>query len=80
MITLVKSKRKTTEKMMIKNKFEIKYKDIDPDTGKIISEKQIAETDNKTSAIWVVSSLNYQWFSEEGPNDPNRIFFYTESN
>ncbi len=60
------------------NKFLIKFKDIDPDTGEITVDKLLAETDNKTSAIWITSSLNYQWFSEDGPNDPNREFYYTE--
>jgi hypothetical protein len=58
------------------SKFLIKFKDIDPDTGEIIVDKLLAETDNKVSAIWITSSLNHQWFSQDGPNDPNREFYF----
>lgn len=64
----------------MENNFEIKFKDIDPDTGSIITEQILACTSNKASAIWIVSSLNYQWFSSDGPSDPNREFFYIEKN
>ena len=59
--------------------FEVRFKDIDPDTGKISQDKKICECEDHQSANWVRHSLGYEWHSPEGAQDPNREFYITEN-
>ena len=55
--------------------FEVRFKDIDPDTGFVSQDKKICECENHEEAFWVQKSLESQWFSKEGAQDPNREFY-----
>ena len=55
--------------------FEVRFKDIDPDTGEISQDKIICECEDHQSAFWVLKSLECEWFSDEGAQDPNREFY-----
>jgi len=55
--------------------FEIKFKDIDPNSGEVSQDKIICECEDHQSAFWVQKSLEHQWFSEVGTQDPNRKFY-----
>jgi hypothetical protein len=55
--------------------FEVRFKDIDPDTGEISQDKRICECEDHMEAFWVQKSLESQWFSSEGAQDPNREFY-----
>ena len=58
--------------------FEIRFKDIDPDTGKISQDMKICSCENLESASWIKHSIEYQWYSPEGNQDPNREFYIKE--
>ena len=49
---------------------EIRFKDIDPDTGKISNDQLIATSDNQDFADWINSSLVLA-----NEIDPNREFY-----
>jgi hypothetical protein len=55
--------------------FEVRFKDIDPDTGSISQDKRVCECEDYQEAFWVQKSLESQWFSSEGAQDPNREFY-----
>lgn len=55
--------------------FEIRFKDIDPDTGDISQDMKICECDSEVKSTWIQEALEYHWFSEEGGQDPNREFY-----
>jgi hypothetical protein len=59
----------------IKPHYEIRFRDIDPDTGDISQDMPIAMTMSEQNANWIRNALTYEWFSEDGPNDPNREFY-----
>lgn len=59
--------------------FEVRFKDIDPDTGEISQDKKICECEDYQEAFWVLKSLEKEWHSEDGAQDPNRDF-YIEKN
>lgn len=48
--------------------YEIRYKQIDPDTGKIIREEKLATCDSLRHANWVKNAL------EVSEDDPNREY------
>lgn len=47
---------------------EIRFKDIDPDTGSISQDKQIAVCGSETSAAWVLQALNKLQMELDDPN------------
>lgn len=51
---------------------EIRFKDIDPDTGKVSQDKKIADCEDERMAIWVLYSLNLAVAEDL---DPNRIIY-----
>jgi len=55
--------------------FEVRFKDIDPDTGEISQDKRICECADHMEAFWVLKSLESEWFSSDGAQDPNREFY-----
>ena len=52
--------------------YEIHYKQIDPDTGRIIREEKMATCESLRMANWVKNSLI------EGEHDPNREYLLIE--
>jgi hypothetical protein len=52
--------------------FEVRFKDIDPDSGDVSQDKIVCECEDRQSAFWVLKSLECEWFSDEGAQDPNR--------
>lgn len=58
-----------------KNPIEIKYKDIDPDTGNITSDEIISVCKDLDNAKWVKLSIEENWYGDKGPSDPNREFY-----
>ena len=54
---------------------EVRFKDIDPDTGDVSQDKKICSCLDHMEALWVMKSLESQWFSSEGAQDPNREFY-----
>lgn len=55
--------------------FEVRFKDIDPDTGEISQDRRICECEDHQEALWVQKSLESDWFSTGGPQDPTREFY-----
>jgi len=53
--------------------FEIRYRDTDPDTGRISQDKKIATCDSLQSARWVLAAL-LKYDEIEDP-DPNREIY-----
>jgi hypothetical protein len=56
-------------------KFQIRFKDIDPDTGETSQDLLICVCEDETLAGWTKTSIERDWFSEDGPSDPNREFY-----
>jgi len=52
--------------------YEIHYKQIDPDTGRIIREERIATCDSMRHANWIKNTLN------SNDDDPNREYSVIE--
>ena len=48
--------------------FEIRYKDTDPDTGKVIEDTKVASCDNQYTARWVMKSLVLSMLEAGEPN------------
>lgn len=57
------------------SKFQVRYRDIDPDTGSNYQDILIAQCEGEEMAKWVKHAVEKEWFSEEGPQDPNREFY-----
>ena len=57
------------------NKFQVRFRDIDPDTGARSQDEIIAQCDDETMAKWVKHAIEKDWYSPEGPQDPNREFY-----
>ncbi len=57
------------------NKFQVRFRDIDPDTGLRSQDNIIAHCDDENTANWVKHAIEKDWFSPEGPQDPNREFY-----
>jgi hypothetical protein len=55
-------------------KYQVRFKDIDPDTGLVSQDKMIATCDSLESAEWVKGAITAQFFSDAG-GDPNREFY-----
>jgi hypothetical protein len=55
--------------------FEVRFKDIDPDTGSVSQDQILCECKDHEAAFWIQKSLEYHWFSEDGAQDPNREFY-----
>lgn len=54
--------------------YQVWFRDIDPDSGDVSNEMMVAKCTEEFHANWVRHSLEYNWFSPEGPNEPNREF------
>lgn len=52
--------------------YQVKYKQIDPDTGRIIREEKMANCESLRMANWITT------FLIEGESDPNREYFIVE--
>ncbi len=59
--------------------FEVRFKDTDPDTGEISQDEKICFCEDAQNANWIRHSLEYEWYSEEGAQDPNREFYIKEN-
>ena len=57
------------------SKFQVRFKDTDPDSGSNSQDSLVAVCESQRDAIWVKSALERDWFSEDGPCDPNREFY-----
>jgi len=55
--------------------FEVRFKDINPDSGDVSQDEKICECADHQSAFWVLKSLEFEWFSDDGARDPNREFY-----
>ena len=55
--------------------FEVRFKDTDSDTGVISQDKKVCECEDYQEAFWIQKSLEKDWFSESGSQDPNREFY-----
>jgi hypothetical protein len=55
--------------------YQVRFKDIDPDTGLVSQDKMIAVCENFESAELVQDALTAQWFSPNGACDPGREFY-----
>jgi hypothetical protein len=51
---------------------EIRFRDIDPDTGKVSQDKRIALCDNENMAKWVLYALD---LAQREDSDPNREIY-----
>lgn len=60
-------------------KYEIRFRDIDPDTGTVIKDDLVAVSPDLKMAELVWSCLQTVWYSPEGSNDPNREFYFKET-
>jgi hypothetical protein len=56
-------------------KFQVGFRDIDPDTGSNYQDILIAQCEGEEMAKWVKHAVEKDWHSEEGPQDPNREFY-----
>jgi hypothetical protein len=56
-------------------KFQVRFKDTDPDEGSNSQDSLIATCDSEKDAMWVKTAIEKDWFSEDGPCDPNREFY-----
>jgi hypothetical protein len=54
---------------------ELRYKDIDPDTGSITRDELICFCLDVDAAKWIKLSIESDWYGENGPCDPNREFY-----
>jgi hypothetical protein len=54
---------------------EVRYRDIDPDTGEISSCGLICRCKDIDNANWIKLAIERDWYSENGPCDPNREFY-----
>lgn len=52
--------------------FELRYRDIDPDTKKVIQDNLIAITEDEAIAGWLTYKAGLDY------HDPNREFYYTQ--
>lgn len=68
------------EVVSIKEHYEIRFRDIDPDTGDISQDIPIAMSTDEGNAKWIVQALNTDWFGIGGPCDPNREFYILKQN
>lgn len=57
-----------------KIEYQVWFKDIDPDTGEVSQEMLVANCKEHIHADWIKNSLEFEWFSPKGANDPNREF------
>ena len=60
---------------LIREHYEIRFKDIDPDTGDVSQDLPIALSMSENNARWVLEALTREWFDLNGANDPNREFY-----
>jgi hypothetical protein len=55
--------------------YQIRFKDIDPDSGKVSQEVTIATCETENLATWVKESIERDWYKIDGSCDPNREFY-----
>ena len=55
-------------------KYQVRFRDIDPDTGLVSQDKMIASCETCESAEWIVNALEVESFSQLS-HDPNREFY-----
>ena len=58
---------------------EVRFKDVDPDTGKTSQDERVCVCEDQQSASWIRHSLEYEWNSPTGSQDPNREFYIKEN-
>ena len=63
---------------MTTKKYEIRFKDIDPDSGDISQDLLIAICVEENNAKWILHAIYQDWYSPNGPNDPNRDFYIAD--
>lgn len=54
--------------------YEIRFKDIDPDTGQVSQDRRVVVVDGKGTAEEMVSNIHKEYMDHE--HDPNRIFYF----
>lgn len=59
-------------------RYEIRFRDIDPDTGSVTQDALVAFAPDLKMAELVWSCLQARWYAPEGQNDPNREFYFKE--
>lgn len=55
--------------------YQVRFKDIDPDTGLVSQDTMIASCETCESAEWIVHALGVESVSQGGSHDPNREFY-----
>ena len=63
---------------MTTKKYAIRFKDTDPDSGDISQDLLIAVCDEEDNAKWLLQAIIKDWYSIDGPNDPNRDFYIAD--
>ena len=66
----------TTTKPMGNKQYQIRFRDIDPDTGFVSQDKLIAFCETMSSANWVIYGLH---LTMQEDNDPNREIYMLDS-
>jgi hypothetical protein len=56
---------------------QVRYKDIDPDSGEINTDELMCNCLDIDMAKWIKIAVERDWYSENGPCDPNREFYIT---
>jgi hypothetical protein len=56
---------------------EVRFRDIDPDSGDISQDELICNCLDIDNAKWVKIAIEENWYGENGPCDPNREFYIT---
>jgi len=56
-------------------KIELRFKDIDPDSGDISQDELMCICLDMDMANWLKITVEENWYGENGPCDPNREFY-----
>jgi hypothetical protein len=59
--------------LVLESYYEVRYKDIDPDTGDVTSDTRLAVCESQDKAEWVKSAIASDYF--DNASDPNRDFY-----
>jgi hypothetical protein len=55
--------------------YQVRFKDIDPDSGDISQDVCIATCTEESLAQWTKESIERDWYRIDGSCDPNREFY-----
>lgn len=55
--------------------YQVRFKDIDPDSGSVENDGILCICPNEKIAKHILNLIEKDWYSEDGPKDPNREFY-----